>query len=77
VAWEVSTDLSRWHRLGTVTNGTTTVGQMHSNKFLLVITAEADSAVTMRAGPTILHGRSPSTWLQSMLTHPMFRGISQ
>jgi hypothetical protein len=75
VAWEVSTDLATWHRLGVVTNGRTTVGQAELNKFLLVITAEADSAPATRAGPTVLHGPAPSTWLQSFLNHPLFRGI--
>lgn len=75
VAWVTTTTLSHWHRLGTVRNGTTTVGRAELNKFLLVITAEADSLAPTRSGPTILHGPSPSTWLQSMLSHPMFRGI--
>jgi hypothetical protein len=75
VAWAATTTLSEWHRLGTVRNGTTTVGQAELNKFLLVITAEADSAAPTRTGPTVLHGPSPSTWLQAMLTHPLFRGI--
>jgi hypothetical protein len=77
VAWEVSTDLSEWHRLGTVGNGTTTVGQAAWNKFLLVITAEPDSAPPDHGGPTVLHGTSPSGWLQQFLSHPLFRGISQ
>jgi hypothetical protein len=77
VAWAVSPDLTQWHRLGTVTNGTSTVGQAELNKFLLVITAEADSAPRAHAGPTVLHGTSPSGWLQSFLTHPLFRGVSQ
>jgi len=77
VAWETTTDLSAWRRLGTVRNGTSTVGPADWNKFLLVITAEADSAPAARAGPTVLHGYSPSTWLQQFLTHPLFRGISQ
>lgn len=77
VAWEVSTDLSAWRRLGAVRNGRTTVGQTELNKFLFVITAEADSTVTAHSGPTILHGHSPSGWLQSFVTHPLFRGISQ
>ncbi len=75
VAWVATTTLSDWHRLGTVRNGTTTLGRAELNKFLLVITAEADSLATTRTGPTILHGPSPSTWLQSMLSHPLFRGI--
>jgi len=77
VAWAVSPDLSQWHRLGPVANGATTVGHAELNKFLLVITAEADSAPASSSGPTVLHGTSPSGWLQSFLTHPLFRGISQ
>jgi hypothetical protein len=73
----VSPDLTGWHRLGPVTNGTTTVGHADLNKFLLVITAEADTSGTASRGPTVLHGTSPSGWLQSFLTHPLFRGISQ
>ncbi len=77
VAWEVSTDLAEWRRVGTVRNGTSAVGPVDRNKFLLVITAEADSAPGMHAGPTVLHGTSPSGWLQRFLSHPLFRGISQ
>lgn len=75
VAWAVSTDLAHWHRLGTVSNGSSTVGQAELNKFLLVITAEATANVASHAGPTVLHGTSPSGWLQSFLSHPLFRGI--
>lgn len=75
VAWVATTTLREWHRLGTVRNGTTVVGRAELNKFLLVITAEADSLAPARAGPTVLHGPSPSTWLQSLLSHPLFRGI--
>jgi hypothetical protein len=77
VAWEVSTDLTEWHRLGSVGNGTTTVGRAEWNKFLLVITAEPDSVPAAHSGPTVLHGTSPSGWLQRFLSHPLFRGISQ
>lgn len=75
VAWAASTDLTEWHRLGVVNNGSTVVGQIELNKFLLVITAEADSTSRMHAGPTVLHGTSPSGWLQSFLSHPLFRGL--
>jgi hypothetical protein len=77
VAWAATPDLTQWTRLGVARNGTTTVGPVELNKFLLVITAEADSAPEKHAGPTVLHGTSPSGWLQSFLTHPLFRGISQ
>ena len=75
VAWATSTDLSEWHRLGVVKNGTSTVGPAELNKFLLVITAEAGDTPATHSGPTILHGTSPSGWLQSFLSHPLFRGI--
>jgi hypothetical protein len=74
VAWEVNPDLTEWTRLGTVANGTTTVGTTDRNKFLLVITPEADSAPAAHAGPVVLHGTSPSGWLQQFLSHPLFRG---
>ena len=77
VAWAATPDLSTWVRLGPVGNGRSTVGSVELNKFLLVITAEPDSASAEHTGPTILHGTSPSGWLQSFLTHPLFRGISQ
>lgn len=76
VAWAATPDLATWVRLGTVRNGTSTVGHVDLNKFLLVISAEADSAPVKHAGPTVLHGTSPSGWLQSFLNHPMFRGIT-
>jgi hypothetical protein len=76
VAWATTPDLQRWDRLGTITNGTSTVGHVTLNKFLLVITAEPDSAPKVHGGPTVLHGTSPSGWLQSFLNHPMFRGIT-
>jgi hypothetical protein len=77
VAWAATPDLGRWVRLGVVRNGTSTVGPVELNKFLLVISAEPDSAAAARSGPTVLHGTSPSGWLQSFLTHPLFRGIAQ
>ena len=75
IAWAATTNLDEWHRLGPVHNGNSTVGQVELNKFLLVITAEKDSSVTEKKGPTALHGISPSGWLQSLITHPLFRGI--
>jgi hypothetical protein len=76
VAWAATPDLTKWVRLGAVHNGTSTVGHVDLNKFLLVITAESDSAAAAHTGPTVLHGTSPSGWLQSFLNHPMFRGIT-
>mgnify|MGYP001605721147 FL=1 len=75
VAWEVTPDLATWVRLGAVTNGTTTVGTTEFNKFLFVITAESSGSSERHDGPAVLHGTSPSGWLQSFLTHPLFRGV--
>lgn len=76
VAWEVTPDLQTWVPLGTVRNGKTTVGHAEMNKFLLVITAEPSANPTKHTGPTVLHGTSPSGWLQTFLTHPMFRSVT-
>jgi hypothetical protein len=75
VAWAATTNLDKWHRLGPVGNGNSTVGKIELNKFMLVITAEAGATPAERKGPTVLHGISPSGWLQSMITHPLFRGV--
>lgn len=75
VAWAVTPDLSTWSKLGTVSNGSSTVGPVSLNKFLLVVTAEPDSASATHAGPTVLHGISPSSLLQRFLTKPAFHGI--
>jgi hypothetical protein len=75
VAWAVTTDLKTWNRLGSVTNGHSVVGHAELNKFLLVITAESIAVPKAHAGPTVLHGTSPSGWLQSFLSHPLFRGV--
>ncbi|MEO8227279.1 MAG: hypothetical protein ABI637_07590 [Gemmatimonadota bacterium] len=77
IAWATSPDLGEWVRLGVVREGTSVVGPVAMNKFLLVITGERDSSVATHTGPTVLHGTSPSGWLQSFLTHPLFRGIPQ
>jgi hypothetical protein len=75
VVWAATPDLTQWRRLGSMSNGETTVGHVDFNKFLIVITAEKTATPSARAGPTVLHGTSPSGWLQTFLTHPMFRGV--
>lgn len=75
VAWAASPDLDAWDRLGTVRNGTTVLGEVARNKFMVVVTAEPDTLAATRRGRTVLSGRSPSSWMQSLLTHPLFRGI--
>jgi hypothetical protein len=76
VAWEVTPDLSKWQPLGPVENGTTVVGTTDLNKFLLVVTAEASPTPDAHGGPVVLHGTSPSGWLENFLTHSaFFRGV--
>ena len=75
IAWEVSTDLSVWNRLGTIANGSSTVGATALNKFLIVVTAESSPTSATHAGPVIMRGYSASTLLQTFLTHPLFRGL--
>ncbi len=76
VAWSTTPDLKQWVRLGPVSDGTTTVGSVDFNKFILVIAAAHDSASTSHDGPTVLHGTSPSGWLQQMMTAPVFHGVN-
>ena len=76
VAWGVTTDLKQWRRLGPVGNGESTAGTVDFNKFLLDVAAESDSAATKHAGPVALSGTSPSGWLQTFLSHPLFRGVA-
>jgi hypothetical protein len=76
VAWGVTPDLKVWRRLGAVGNGSSTVGRVEFNKFMLVVAAESDSLVVKHAGPIALSGTSPSGWLQTFLSHPLFRGVA-
>jgi hypothetical protein len=73
VAWAATPDLTRWARLGTIGNGTSRVGPVDFNKFLFVISAEASDTVTRETGPTVLHGTSPSGYLQTFLGHGLFK----
>lgn len=76
VAWAATPDLTQWTRLGSVRNGNSIVGPVDLNKFLLVVTAESDSTPATHAGPTVLHGISPSALLQKFLIKPAFHGVT-
>jgi hypothetical protein len=77
VAWAATPNLTQWVRLGAIVNGMTTVGPVQLNKFLLVVSAEAAPTIASQTGPTVLHGTSPSGYLQNFLSHPLFRGVPQ
>ena len=55
-----------------VSNSKRTVEYARGFGILLVIAAEADSASTTHRGPSVLHGNSPSSWLQTFLAHSAF-----
>lgn len=76
-AWAVSPDLAQWTLMGLVSNGTRTVGSVDLNKFVVVVLAARDSASTSHDGTAVLHGTSPSGWLQMMFTEPEFHGVNQ
>ncbi len=64
VAWVTTPLFASWERLGVVSNGTTAVGEVRHDQFVIVISAEADTQATERRGALVLRGGSPSTRIQ-------------
>jgi FtsP/CotA-like multicopper oxidase with cupredoxin domain len=64
VAWATPPGLSPEVKLGEVRAGTTHVGTVSFNKFIVMVTAERSSAVATRSGRTLLRATSPSWLLQ-------------
>jgi len=64
VAWATTPLFGEWHRLGVVGNGVTALGEVALDQFVLVVSAEPDSAGRERTGRLVLRGGSPSTRLQ-------------
>jgi suppressor of ftsI len=60
VAWVATPVLHPIRRMGEVVNGSTTLGPIEFDKFVILITAEADSS-TERSGRLVLRGQSAST----------------
>ncbi len=56
--------------LGDLDNGTTVLGEVSLNKFMVLVTAEPDGELEERTGPIVLRGRSPSSRLEP---HDMFQ----
>ena len=76
VAWAVTTDLTQWDRLGAVKNGTEHGGPRGAEQVPARRSPPSRARRRRRTpGPTVLHGTSPSGWLQTFLTHPLFRGV--
>ena len=74
VAWIASSSLDRIIRLGPVTAGGKTTGTVAMTKFMVVITAEANSAGVKWAGPIVMKGTSPANYLTNFSGHTMFNG---
>ena len=65
VAWVTTPFLHPFEKLGVVENGETRLGEVGFNKFLVMITAEASSGVTERAGKIVMRGSSPSNRMEA------------
>jgi suppressor of ftsI len=64
VAWVTPPSLDPMVRLGTVRNGRTRLGEIAFDKFIVFVSAEADTAATERTGRLVLRGMSPSIRMQ-------------
>lgn len=64
VAWAADPTFGYVQNLGTVRNGTTALGEVALNKFLVVVSAESSPTVTERGGRLILRGQSPSNLIK-------------
>lgn len=74
VAWVTDHNLERVKRLGAFQPGGKARGKIALNKFLVVVTAERADGGERWAGPIVLRGRSPSSYLTNFSGHTMFNG---
>lgn len=74
VAWVAAHDLSKIIRIGAFQAGASVKGQVAMNKYLVVVTAETTPDGEKWAGPIVLRGRSPSSYLANFSSHEMFNG---
>lgn len=68
VAWATVPDLTLSVSLGKLAPDGTTRGQVAWNKFIVLVTAEKTIGAKW-AGPILLKGSSPSTWMQRFQAH--------
>lgn len=61
IAWVTTPTFDTVIRLGIVRNGTTGLGEVALNKFLVLVSAEASDTGTQRRGRLVLRGGSPGT----------------
>ncbi|WP_412067548.1 hypothetical protein [Rubrivirga sp. IMCC43871] len=73
VAWATTPDLSTVERLGTLDDSHQIGGRVEWNKFLVVVSLEADpEAVERWSGPIVLRGMSRSGMMHTMAGHGPF-----
>ena len=65
VAWISPLSLYPVEKLGEITNGSHTLGEVSFNKYIIMITAENSSSNDGMSGPLVLRGRSPSSKLEA------------
>ncbi|MCH8962002.1 MAG: multicopper oxidase domain-containing protein, partial [Bacteroidetes bacterium] len=65
VAWVTTPRLLPMVKLGAVRNGRVPLGEVHFNRFMVLVTAEADASVEERTGKLVLRGRSPSDLMEA------------
>ncbi|MDX1396684.1 MAG: multicopper oxidase family protein [Gemmatimonadota bacterium] len=65
VAWATPLTLDPVVRLGEVANGRNRLGPVAFNKYLVMVSAEASPDATVRDGPLVLRGRSPSSRMEA------------
>jgi FtsP/CotA-like multicopper oxidase with cupredoxin domain len=64
VAWVADATLFPEERLGVVRPGTTELGEISMDKFLVIVTAEADTTAAERSGRILFRATSPSARMQ-------------
>lgn len=60
IAWATTPELQPVIRLGPVGNGVTVTGPIDLERFLIMVSAEASPRTSVRTGPLVLRGSSPS-----------------
>lgn len=64
IAWAADPLFLQVKKLGVIENGTTDLGEIAFNKFLVIVSAEPTPEAEDRTGRLVLRGQSPSNFLQ-------------
>lgn len=74
VAWAADPSFTIVRRLGVVREGATRVGPVELDRFLVLVSAEPDTAATERQGPLILRGESAGNRMRPADNYEFFLG---